>query len=702
MSITGERYQLLERIGHGGMAVVHRAHDSVLERTVALKVLHPHLAERADSRARFAREAKAVARLKHPNIVEVFDYASASSDKSFIVTEFVDGPTLREFAELSPPRFAESALLLILPVVEAIAKAHDAGIIHRDVKPENIMLRKDGSPVLMDFGIAQMVDMPTLTATGTMLGSPAHMAPEVIDGTDIGAPADIFSIGTTLYWLISGSLPFTGPNPSALFRRILETEFVPLIQRRPAAGRDICQLVQACLVKDQAGRPTAKALACRIRDILGASGITQLAASTSSFVLDPHEFEHALPGRLVPAFLHRATEAFESEEFGACIDALDRVFAIEPTNADAKSIFAKIERKQAFKQNMIMAAIITCGLAPLFIGGYLFIDTPMGQRILKGTPTPVTAPAAAESRDASLVGAIQDAGSFLPKVLSTDAATSKSNEAQSSDLGLRPRGDAAETMDAKAPIEQRRHRVRFVGAYSGVRVLLNGRVHQPPSFNAVRRGGGLSLPSGRHRISLMKRGCKPQRYTLRLPRPDNNIPIVTFKCQPASPDRNNASTDSTQEIVASQLITVNVRSTFKGARLTIDGKKDPRYLYQIGKKGLKLAPGRHTVIFENKGCEPSRHDLNLVPGSGRRYSLIFRCKALPAILRVATKGRFKVFDDQDTFIGMTNENIKVPLKKTSQSARLTIGSPSGTVRRDVVQSRTTDESEDRLMPANWD
>ena len=136
MSITGERYQLLERIGHGGMAVVHRAHDAVLERTVALKVLHPHLAERADSRARFAREAKAVARLKHPNIVEVFDYASASSDKSFIVTEFVDGPTLRDFAELSPPRFAESALLLILPVVEAIAKAHEAGIIHRDVKPE--------------------------------------------------------------------------------------------------------------------------------------------------------------------------------------------------------------------------------------------------------------------------------------------------------------------------------------------------------------------------------------------------------------------------------------------------------------------------------------------------------------------------------------------------------------------------------------
>ncbi|MGC6415899.1 MAG: serine/threonine-protein kinase [Bradymonadia bacterium] len=676
MSITGERYQLLERIGHGGMAVVHRAHDAVLERTVALKVLHPHLAERADSRARFAREAKAVARLKHPNIVEVFDYASASSDKSFIVTEFVDGPTLRDFAELSPPRFAESALLLILPVVEAIAKAHEAGIIHRDVKPENIMLRKDGSPVLMDFGIAQMVDMPTLTATGTMLGSPAHMAPEVIDGTDIGAPADIFSIGTTLYWLISGSLPFTGPNPSALFRRILETEFVPLIQRRPAAGRDICQLVQDCLVKDQASRPTATTLSTRIRAILKASDITQLSESTCSFVLDPHGFEASLPERLLPAFLRRATTALEAGELGACIDALDRVFAIEPTNSDAKRLFAKIERKQALKRNLIMAAIITFGLSPLFIGGYLFLDTSMGQRILAGTPDVIT------TLDASVSGSPQDAANRLAQDLSADTLVDGTLDAKLSVSDAAP-SPVADVLDRGAKPASR-HRVRFVGSHKAVRVLLNGQPHQPASFNRIKRDGGLNLPSGRHRISLMKRGCKPLRYTLRLPRPDGSIPTVSFKCKATSPQRPSTQVDGPVAKDPSQLITVDVRSTYKGARLIVDGQKDPRYLYQIGKSGLKLTPGRHTVVFENKGCEPSQQTLNLVPGAGRRYSLIFRCKALPAILRVATNGRFRVLDDKDTFIGMTNENIKVPLKNTSQSVRLTIGSPSGTVRRQVV------------------
>ena len=206
---TYGRYTLLDKVGQGGMSVVYRAHDPVLDRIVALKLLHPHLAGRAESRARFSREARAVAKLRHDNIVEIFDHAAPDSDRAFIVTEFVDGPTHRDALEAHPIRHAEVAAMLILPIAEALDRAHHKGVIHRDVKPENIMLRPDGSPVLMDFGIAQMVDMPTLTATGTMLGSPAHMAPEVIDGKDIGAGADIFSIGTTPVSYTHLTLPTT-------------------------------------------------------------------------------------------------------------------------------------------------------------------------------------------------------------------------------------------------------------------------------------------------------------------------------------------------------------------------------------------------------------------------------------------------------------------------------------------------------------
>ena len=104
----------------------------------------------------------------------------------------------------------EAAVIFLQPIADALTRAHDAGVVHRDVKPENIMLRPDGSPVLMDFGIAQMIDMPTLTATGTILGSPAHMAPEVIDGSEVGAKADVFSFGTVLYWAIAGKLRSRG------------------------------------------------------------------------------------------------------------------------------------------------------------------------------------------------------------------------------------------------------------------------------------------------------------------------------------------------------------------------------------------------------------------------------------------------------------------------------------------------------------
>ena len=267
------RYTLIERVGQGGMSVVYRATDSILDRVVALKIMHPHLAQRADSRARFSREAKAVARLRHGNIVEIFDYAPPESDKAYIVTEFIDGPTLGAFMDTTPFWMPEAALLLFIPIAEALEAAHDKGIIHRDVKPENIMIRADGEPVLMDFGIAQMVDMETLTATGTMLGSPAHMAPEVIDGHEVGAPADVFSLGTTLYWLICGALPFSGPNPSALFRRILETRYDPVLHRRPSTNRKLARMVEACLSREPEDRPTCAELVKSMRALLNEVGL---------------------------------------------------------------------------------------------------------------------------------------------------------------------------------------------------------------------------------------------------------------------------------------------------------------------------------------------------------------------------------------------------------------------------------------------
>ena len=339
------RYVVEGELGRGGMSVVYRAHDPSLDRPVAVKVMHPHLADREDARIRFAREARAIARLPHPNIVEIYDHAPAMSERAYIVTELIDGPTLRTFVDGHPVRFGEVAALLMIPVLEALNHAHKAGIVHRDIKPENIMLRADGTPVLMDFGIAQMVDQDTLTATGTMLGSPAHMAPEIVEGEDITVMADIFSVGTVLYWLVCGALPFSGPSPAALFRRIAECRFDPVLHRKPQAGRAIARLIEQCMSHAPTERPdSAGAIAETLRQMLEQGGLTDPATELVAFLKDPEVYQDALGRRLVPAYVATAEVAYGATQTARALDYLDRALAIEEDHEGARALLARIER----------------------------------------------------------------------------------------------------------------------------------------------------------------------------------------------------------------------------------------------------------------------------------------------------------------------------------------------------------------------
>ena len=217
------RYRIVEQIGSGGMSVVYKGVDTTLDREVAVKVLHPHLASKEDSRRRFSREAKAVAKLHHPNILEIYDFSGDDAPEAFIVTEYIRGVTLRTFAEqhrFDPP---EIAAMAVHELASALDHAHGIGIIHRDLKPENVMIREDGVIKLMDFGIAKVLDRDErMTMTGALVGSPAHMAPEIIEGLEAGREADIFSLGTILYWLCCGKLPFMGNNTTQTLKLILD------------------------------------------------------------------------------------------------------------------------------------------------------------------------------------------------------------------------------------------------------------------------------------------------------------------------------------------------------------------------------------------------------------------------------------------------------------------------------------------------
>ena len=247
-----DRYEVIEEVGRGGMAIVYRGHDRSLQREVAIKVLHSHLANSAESRARFQQEAHAVAKLRNRNIIEIYDYATTSDgDCSYIVTEYIDGVTLRAFFEEQQIFFPEVAALIGMEICFAIAHAHGQKIIHRDLKPENIMITQTGQLKLMDFGIAKLIDQKQqMTLTGSILGSPSHMAPEMLEGKELDFRSDLFSIGTILYWLTTGQLPFVGKNPHQVLSRILEGIYPDPQQLNPQVGSDLSRVIKRCLAKD--------------------------------------------------------------------------------------------------------------------------------------------------------------------------------------------------------------------------------------------------------------------------------------------------------------------------------------------------------------------------------------------------------------------------------------------------------------------
>src|SRR5215510_11999519 len=258
MTVVGQhigRYRLLEQVGSGGMSVVYRGLDTALEREVAVKVLHPHLARKEDSRLRLSREAKAVAKLQHPNILEVFDFAAADEENAYIVTEYIHGQTLAEYCARRPFDPPELAAMVIHQVASALAHAHEAGVIHRDLKPENVMIREDGVIKLTDFGIAKVIDRDDrMTITGALVGSPAHMAPEIIEGQAAGAEADVFSLGTILYFLATRQLPFAAPSTTAILKRILDGWYPDPRSVAPAISDELAAIIAMCLSRDPSAR----------------------------------------------------------------------------------------------------------------------------------------------------------------------------------------------------------------------------------------------------------------------------------------------------------------------------------------------------------------------------------------------------------------------------------------------------------------
>lgn len=241
------RYHLEERLGQGGMGEVWRARDDRLERTVALKLISPALAEDPEFLVRFLREAQNIARISHPNVVGVIDFGE-DDEKPFLVMEYVPGKPVSDLT--GEPMEESKARAIVTQAAEAAGAAHAQGIVHRDIKPANILLTDDGRAKLVDFGIASAQNMDRVTQTGATIGSPHYISPEQASGQQVTPRSDVYSLGIVLYELLTGKRPFEAPSVAAVALAQLENDPEPPSSHVPDIDPGLEAVILRCLNKD--------------------------------------------------------------------------------------------------------------------------------------------------------------------------------------------------------------------------------------------------------------------------------------------------------------------------------------------------------------------------------------------------------------------------------------------------------------------
>jgi len=353
------------------MATVYRARDRRLGREVAVKVIHHHLRENTEVAARFVSEARAVAKVKHPNIVEVYDVSDADESERYLVQELVRGTTLRQLIAESGHLPAEVAAAIAIEIASALEHAHGLGVIHRDMKPENVLVEmptegqsEAEAPLvarikITDFGIAKLLDVQGVTSTGQVLGSPAHMAPEQIEGGDVSASADVFGLGVLLYEALVGKLPFDGKNPAQVLRRVLDGSFTPADRARPTVGAGLSLIVGRALARDAADRyQSARSMAEALKEELAQLGFVDLRREIWAFLRDGTAYQAEYEPRLVTELCKRANAARVAKDFVGAAAAFNRALAFRPDDSELLRQVAQVARSERMRRVLRRGTVV--------------------------------------------------------------------------------------------------------------------------------------------------------------------------------------------------------------------------------------------------------------------------------------------------------------------------------------------------------
>ncbi len=522
-ALAGERprvgkYELLEEVGHGGMATVYRAYDERLDREVAIKVIHRHLRENREVAARFSSEARAVAKLEHPNIVKVYDVSSEEEVERWLVVELVRGTTLRRLLQERAPLPPEVAAAVGTVLAGALQHAHDAGVVHRDVKPENVLvelssggarrvastprasaapLRADPTPrpteqrgacagrlLLTDFGIAKLLDAQGVTSTGQVLGSPAHMAPEQIEGGDVGPTADVFGLGVLLYECLTGKLPFDGKNPAQVLRRVLDGEFTPPARLEPRVGEPLSAIVCKALAHQPEARfASCRELAAALQAELTGLGFGPASEELSAFIADEASYRSRHEAQVVEHLLALGTQAQARGDALGAAGAWNRALAYRPDDAELLARVSGLARQQRTGERLRRAGVLL-GVAAV-VGGLSFLAMRWWR--------PVSPTIGLEPSEARLERSVD----FKPPQVTREELLLAPSPSMGAALDRKPTLTRLPPPPApSARPSTRRVRVVFSGV-QGARLRLNGQ-----DFNWF-GNAELSLPVGTHRFTIV-------------------------------------------------------------------------------------------------------------------------------------------------------------------------------------------------------
>lgn len=398
---TLDKYEVLQKVGEGGMATVYRGRHATLNRDVAIKVLHPHLSSSQRNRKRFAREARAIEHLHHSNILEIFDYSGMETEDCYIITEFVQGETLTALLHRRGALPSEVVAVIGIALCDALAYAHREGILHRDLKPDNVMVRHDGTVKLMDFGIARFLDESQVTMTGALVGSPAFMSPEQAREQPLDQRSDLFALGTVLYHLVSGHLPFAGSNASLILKNVIEGVRPSVSELAPAMSPRLADVVERLMATQPDDRfNDAGEVADELRRCLDDVGIPLLEGtwrdddwSLYAYLADADGWDARLDAQLKEHLLQRGKELLDTGDHLEALRLFNRLLSMDEENAEVLTLVQGLHGEPAGTPRRGVHAVSAAALVLLALAvlGLWWVGRSRDPRVAAGRePSPQT------------------------------------------------------------------------------------------------------------------------------------------------------------------------------------------------------------------------------------------------------------------------------------------------------------------------